>query len=201
MFHLKEGDQAPAFNSVDQDGHEVILSEFKGKKVILYFYPKDDTPGCTAEACDFRDNYASLQSKGFEVIGVSPDSEAKHSKFIHKYDLPFTLLADTEKEVIQAYGVWGKKKFMGREYDGVHRSTFIIDENGVIEKIITKVKTKANITPMEAKIPKLATGCISEMLNEERDAAVVTEVITIARPECPKAYAIAPFLSPVSSYL
>ena len=144
MFHLNEGDKAPEFNSVDQEGKPVSLKDFKGKKVILYFYPKDDTPGCTAEACDFRDNYASLQSRGFEVIGVSPDTEAKHSKFIHKYDLPFTLLADTEKEVIQAYGVWGKKKFMGREYDGVHRSTFIIGEDGKIEKIIKKVKTKAS---------------------------------------------------------
>lgn len=144
MFHLNEGDKAPEFNAMDQEGNPVSLKDFKGKKVILYFYPKDDTPGCTAEACDFRDNYTSLQSKGFEVIGVSPDTEAKHSKFIHKYDLPFTLIADTEKEVIQAYGVWGKKKFMGREYDGIHRSTFIISEDGKIEKIIKKVKTKAS---------------------------------------------------------
>jgi peroxiredoxin Q/BCP len=142
MFHLNEGDQAPDFAGVDQHGKSLRLSEFSGKKLILYFYPKDDTPGCTAEACDFRDNYAGLLEKGFDVVGVSPDTEAKHNKFVHKYDLPFRLLADTEKEVIRAYGVWGKKKFMGREYDGVHRTTFIIDESGVIEKIITKVKTK-----------------------------------------------------------
>jgi len=142
MFHLKEGDSAPVFAGVDQNGNAISLNAFKGKKVILYFYPKDDTPGCTAEACNFRDHYSDLTSKGFEVVGVSPDTDAKHSKFIHKYDLPFTLLADTDKETINQYGVWGPKKFMGRIYDGVHRSTFIIDGDGKILKIITKVKTK-----------------------------------------------------------
>jgi len=142
MFHLNEGDSAPQFNGVDQHGKAISLNDYKGKKVILYFYPKDDTPGCTTEACNFRDNYAGLKEKGFEVVGVSPDNEAKHSKFVFKYELPFTLLADTEKKVINDYGVWGPKKFMGRVYDGVHRSTFIIDEEGKIARIITKVKTK-----------------------------------------------------------
>ncbi len=142
MTHLKEGDKAPDFTSTDQSGKQVSLSDFKGKKVVLYFYPKDDTPGCTKEACNFRDNYKQLQDEGFEVLGVSADTEKKHQKFVEKYDLPFTLLADTDKEVINAYGVWGKKKFMGREYDGIHRETFVIDENGKIEKVFTKVKTK-----------------------------------------------------------
>lgn len=142
MTHLQPGDQAPDINSVDQNGNALKLSDFKGKKVILYFYPKDDTPGCTAEACNFRDNYSLLQEKGFAIIGVSADNEAKHQKFATKYDLPFPLIPDTEKEVIQAYGVWGLKKFMGREYDGIHRETFVIDENGKIEKVYHKVKTK-----------------------------------------------------------
>lgn len=142
MTHLQPGDQAPDINSVDQNGNALKLSDFKGKKVILYFYPKDDTPGCTAEACNFRDNYSLLQEKGFVIIGVSADNEAKHQKFATKYDLPFPLIPDTEKEVIQTYGVWGLKKFMGREYDGIHRETFVIDENGKIEKVYHKVKTK-----------------------------------------------------------
>ncbi len=142
MITLKEGDKAPAFSAKDQDGNTVKLSDFKGKKVILYFYPKDDTPGCTTQACNFRDNFSTLQAKGYEVIGVSPDPEAKHQKFIGKYDLPFTLLADTDHKVLNAYGVWGPKKFMGKEYDGVHRTTFVIDEKGKIEQVILKVKTK-----------------------------------------------------------
>lgn len=142
MTHLKEGDRAPEFKGVDQQGNEVTLDSFKGKKLVLYFYPKDDTPGCAMEACSFRDEYAELQKRGFAILGVSADTEAKHAKFADKYELPFPLLADTEKEVIQAYGVWGLKKFMGREYDGIHRETFVIDENGIIEKVITKVKSK-----------------------------------------------------------
>jgi peroxiredoxin Q/BCP len=142
MFHLKEGDVAPIFEGLDQESHTINLNNYNGKKVILYFYPKDDTPGCTAEACDFRDHHAKLLEKGMVVIGVSPDSISKHSKFVFKYDLPFPLIADENKEIIQQYGVWGTKKFMGKIYDGVHRTTFIIDENGVIEKIITKVDTK-----------------------------------------------------------
>ncbi len=142
MTHLKVGDKAPDFTSKDQNGNDVSLSDFAGKKVILYFYPKDLTPGCTTQACNFRDNASLLKDKGFVVLGVSADDEKKHQKFIEKHELNFTLLADTEKDVIKKYGVWGNKKFMGREYDGIHRETFVIDENGVIEHIILKVKTK-----------------------------------------------------------
>ena len=144
MMHLKEGDKAPDFQGIDQDEKTISLSDYKGKKLILYFYPKDDTPGCTAEACNLRDNYSVLKKEGFELLGVSPDNPKKHQKFIDKYSLPFPLIADTEKEILNAYGVWGPKKFMGKEYDGVHRTTFIIDEAGKIEKIITKVNTKAH---------------------------------------------------------
>jgi peroxiredoxin Q/BCP len=139
---LQAGTTAPDFTAKDQAGNEVNLSHFKGKKVVLYFYPKDDTPGCTAEACSFRDNYTSLKSKGFEIIGVSPDDVKKHAKFVDKYSLPFTLVADTDTSIARAYGVWGRKKFMGKEYDGILRTTFVIDENGVIEKVIDKVDTK-----------------------------------------------------------
>lgn len=142
MTHLKEGDTAPDINAVDQKGEALKLSDYRGKKVILYFYPKDNTPGCTAEACNFRDNYKVLQDRGFAIIGVSADSAKKHQNFITKYELPFPLIPDTEKEVIEAYGVWGLKKFMGREFDGIHRETFVIDEDGKIEKIYKKVKTK-----------------------------------------------------------
>lgn len=142
MTHLNEGDKAPDFTAKDENGNDIKLSDYRGKKVVLYFYPKDNTPGCTAEACNFAANYKELQDRGFEVIGVSADSQKKHQNFISKYELPFTLLADEDKEVIQAYGVWGKKKFMGREYDGIHRETFVIDEDGKIEKIFKKVKTK-----------------------------------------------------------
>ncbi|MDG1849493.1 MAG: thioredoxin-dependent thiol peroxidase [Flavobacteriales bacterium] len=142
MTNLKEGDKAPEFRAFNEKEQEVSLSDFVGKKVILYFYPKDMTPGCTAESCNLGENYTELQSKGFVVLGVSPDSVKRHQKFIDKYDLPFSLIADEQKEVIRAYGVWGPKKFMGKEYDGVHRTTFVIAENGTIEKIFTKVKTK-----------------------------------------------------------
>lgn len=144
MIQLKEGDKAPGFKGVDQNENSISLDDYRGKKLILYFYPKDDTPGCTAEACNLRDNISVLIDKGFEILGVSPDSPKKHQKFIDKYSLPFPLIADTEKEILNAYGVWGPKKFMGREYDGVHRTTFVIDENGTIEKIFTKVNTKAH---------------------------------------------------------
>lgn len=139
MTHLKVGDVAPAIDSKNEKGETFLLSAFLGKKVILYFYPKDDTPGCTKEACNFRDNYALLKKKGYEVIGVSVDTEKKHLKFIDKYQLPFTLVADTEQKVVNDYGVWGKKKFMGREYMGIFRTTFLIDKKGIIEKIITDV--------------------------------------------------------------
>src|SRR5690606_29214571 len=128
MTHLKEGDKAPDFTAKDQNGKDITLSDYQGKKVILYFYPKDNTPGCTMEACNFRDHYQDLQEKGFEVIGVSADTEKKHQNFINKFELPFTLIADTDRKVIDAYGVWGLKKFMGREFDGIHRETFVINE-------------------------------------------------------------------------
>lgn len=142
MTTLKAGDKAPFFEAVNQRGETVRLDDFSGKKVLLFFYPKASTPGCTAEACNLRDNYQAFQSKGYEIIGVSADTEKKQLNFSEKYDLPFSLLADTEKEVINAYGVWGPKKFMGREYDGIHRTSFVIDEQGTIEEVITKVKTK-----------------------------------------------------------
>ena len=141
MTTLKEGDKAPEFTAKDQNGNDVSLKDFRGKKVVLYFYPKDDTPGCTKEACDFRDNYASLQKKGFVVIGVSTDSEKSHKKFVEKYDLPFTLIADNEKKIVNKYEVFGEKKFMGKSFMGTHRITFIIDENGKIQKVLKKVDT------------------------------------------------------------
>jgi thioredoxin-dependent peroxiredoxin len=136
---LKAGDKAPAFTAQDQQGNTVKLSNYKGKKVVLYFYPKDDTPGCTKEACNFRDNYSLLKKKGIEVIGISIDSVKSHGKFVEKYELPFNLVADEEKQIVEAYGVWGEKKFMGKTYMGTNRVTFIINENGIIEHIITKV--------------------------------------------------------------
>ena len=139
---LKEGDIAPAFTAKNQNGDDVSLADFKGKKVILYFYPKDNTPGCTAEACNLRDNYTDLNTKGYEVIGVSPDSEKSHQNFIGKHELPFTLIADTEKEILKAYEAWGLKKNYGREYEGVIRTTYVISEEGKIEKVFAKVKTK-----------------------------------------------------------
>lgn len=142
MLHLKEGDPAPGFTAMDQYGKEIKLSDYAGKKVILYFYPKDNTPGCNAEACNLRDHHEKLNTEGFDVIGVSADTTASHIKFTDKFGIPFRLIPDTEKKIIMAYGVWGPKKFMGREYDGIHRTTFVIDEKGSIEKIFTKVKTK-----------------------------------------------------------
>ena len=142
MTFLKPGDNAPLFKGIDENGSTIELSNFSGKKVVLYFYPKDSTPGCTAQACDLRDNYDSLLAKGYVVIGVSADSEKSHLKFKEKHNLPFPLISDTEKEIIKAYGVWGPKKFMGKTYDGIHRTTFIIDQNGLVEEIISKVKTK-----------------------------------------------------------
>lgn len=142
MSKLNVGDKAPEITANDHSGKPFSLTALKGKKVILYFYPKDDTPGCTAEACNFRDNYAALKKKGFEVVGVSVDDEKKHRKFIDKYELPFTLIADTDKKVVEDYGVWGLKKFMGREYMGTNRVTYIIGEDGKIEHIIEKVDTK-----------------------------------------------------------
>lgn len=142
MTTLKPGDPAPSFEAINQKGETIRLSDFAGKKVLLFFYPKASTPGCTAEACNLRDNYEAFMKKGYEVIGVSADTEKKQLNFSEKHDLPYSLLADTDKRVIEAYGVWGPKKFMGREYDGIHRTSFVIDGKGIIEEVITKVKTK-----------------------------------------------------------
>lgn len=142
MVTLKEGDKAPDFSGKDENGKTVSLTQLKGKRIVLFFYPKDMTPGCTAEACNLAENYGELQKRGFEVIGVSADDEKRHRKFIEKYKLPYTLITDTELVVIKTYGVWGWKKFMGKEYDGIHRTTFIIGADGKLEKVITKVDTK-----------------------------------------------------------
>ena len=139
---LQAGKKAPAFKGKDQDGTTVSLADFKGKKLALFFYPKDNTPGCTAQACDLRDNIAALQKEGIVVIGISADDEKSHKKFETKHHLPFKLVADVDRKIIEAYGVWGPKKFMGREFDGIHRTTFLINEKGVIDHVITKVKTK-----------------------------------------------------------
>ena len=143
MSDLKEGQKAPEFTAADQDGNTVTLSQFSGKKVVLYFYPKDDTPGCTAEACDFRDNYQGLIAKGIIVLGVSTDDEKSHQKFVAKHSLPFTLLADTDKKIVEAYGVWGEKNMYGKKYMGTNRTTFIIDEAGNILNVIKKVDSKS----------------------------------------------------------
>ena len=142
MTTLKIGDKAPDFTSKDQDGQVISLNDYKGKKLVLFFYPKASTPGCTVEACNLRDNYQRFQSLGYEILGVSADSAKRQSNFKNKYNFPYPLLADEDKTVINAFGVWGSKKFMGREYDGIHRITFVIDENGMVEDVITKVKTK-----------------------------------------------------------
>jgi peroxiredoxin Q/BCP len=137
---LKEGSTAPAFKITDANGETVNLKDLRGQKVVLYFYPKDDTPGCTKEACSFRDAFSKFKKQDIAVLGVSPDSEKSHQKFATKYKLPFTLLADTDRSIVEAYGVWGEKKFMGRTYMGVNRTTFLIDEKGKIKKIFEKVK-------------------------------------------------------------
>ncbi len=142
MTTLKIGDKAPEFSGSDQNGRSHKLADYIGKKLVVFFYPKASTPGCTAEACDLRDNFARFQAHNYALLGVSADSAKAQLKFIEKYDLPFTLLADEDKSVIQAFGVWGPKKFMGKEYDGIHRTTFVIDENGSIADIISEVKTK-----------------------------------------------------------
>ena len=142
MTQLKEGDKAPEFKALDQEGKEISLKAFKGKRLVLYFYPKDNTPGCTAEACELRDNYTQLMKMGYEVVGVSADNEVSHKKFIKKYELPFRLIADVDKEIIKAYGAWGEKNMYGKKYEGILRTTFLLDENGVISKIFRKVDTK-----------------------------------------------------------
>jgi thioredoxin-dependent peroxiredoxin len=142
MTTLTSGKKAPAFKGIDQNGNKISLSDFKGKKVVLYFYPKDDTPGCTAQACNLRDNYTELIKKGFAVVGVSTDPVKNHKKFETKYQLPFPLVADEDKVIVEKYGVWGEKKFMGKTYLGITRTTFLIDEDGKIKKIINKPDTK-----------------------------------------------------------
>lgn len=153
MSELKEGQQAPAISAKDQHGNTVTLAQFSGKKVVLYFYPKDDTPGCTAEACDFRDNYQGLTAKGYVVLGVSVDDEKSHQKFITKHNLPFTLLADTDQKIVTDYGVWAEKNMYGKKYMGTVRTTFIIDERGNIAHIIKKVDT-ANSTAQVLELEK-----------------------------------------------
>jgi thioredoxin-dependent peroxiredoxin len=142
MTKLKAGDKAPDFKVMDQNGVSLSLSDYKGKKLVLYFYPKDNTPGCTDEACSLRDGYSDLKKEGYEIIGVSADSEKSHQGFITKHNLPFRLLADTSKEMLKAYGAWGEKKMYGKSYEGIIRTTFIISEDGIIEQVIDKVKTK-----------------------------------------------------------
>lgn len=142
MNTLKPGDTVPQFSATDQDGNTISLSDYKGKKLVVFFYPKASTPGCTAEACNLRDHYAELQEAGYALLGVSADSQKRQSNFKTKYDFPFPLLADEDRKVIETFGVWGPKKFMGREFDGIHRKTFILDETGKVERVIDKVKTK-----------------------------------------------------------
>lgn len=144
MTTLKIGDKAPNFLGKDQDGNTHALSDYNGKKLVVFFYPKANTPGCTAEACDLRDNYDRFKANNYELLGVSADSAKAQANFKNKFEFPFSLLADEDKSVIQAFGVWGPKKFMGKEYDGIHRTTFVINEEGIIEDIITEVKTKAH---------------------------------------------------------
>ncbi len=142
MKTLQAGDKVPNFKTKDQDGNTISFSDYKGKKLVVFFYPKANTPGCTAEACNLRDNYAELQAQGYEILGVSADGEKKQKNFRDKFEFPFPLLADEDKTVINTFGVWGPKKFMGREYDGIHRITFLIDEEGTVTEVIDKVKTK-----------------------------------------------------------
>ena len=144
MTQLKEGMKAPSFEGIDQNGNMVRSGDFAGKKLVLYFYPKDNTPGCTAEACDLRDNHKMFLQNGFAVVGVSADSEQSHKKFADKYSLPFPIIADTDRKILEDYGVWTQKSLYGRSFLGIARTTFVIDENGIIEKIITKVNTKAH---------------------------------------------------------
>ncbi|MCK9303936.1 MAG: thioredoxin-dependent thiol peroxidase [Bacteroidales bacterium] len=141
---IKQGDKAPDFKGLDQDGNLIKLEDFKGSKLVLYFYPKDNTPGCTAEACDLRDNHHRFNALGYKIIGVSKDSVKSHKGFAEKHNLPFPLISDTSLEILKAYDAWGRKKFMGKEFDGILRKTFIIDENGYISEIIEKVDTKAH---------------------------------------------------------
>ncbi len=150
MTHLKVGDNAPNFSAKDEQGNTISLADYKGKKLVVFFYPKASTPGCTAEACNLNDNYDRFQAQGYEILGVSADSAKRQLNFKNKYGFQYPLLADEDKAVIEAFGVWGPKKFMGKEYDGIHRTTFVIDENGVLEDVITKVKTKEHTSQILA---------------------------------------------------
>ena len=152
MVQLKVGDKAPDFSGINQEGRKISLSDFSGKKLILYFYPKDNTPGCTAEACNLNDNYNSWLGRGFEVVGVSPDSVESHRKFREKFGLKFDLIADTDKEILQAYNAWGEKSMYGKKYMGVLRTTFVIDERGIIQEIFEKVETKDHTKQILNKI-------------------------------------------------
>jgi peroxiredoxin Q/BCP len=151
---LKEGDKAPSFRGIGQDGNKVSLTDFKGKKLVLYFYPEDDTPTCTIQACNLRDNYGLLKTKGFEIVGISPNDVKSHKKFEKKFSLPFTLIADPEHAIINKYGVWGEKQMFGNHYMGVHRTTFIINEKSIIEKIILRPKNKAHAEEIIASYKK-----------------------------------------------
>lgn len=155
MITLKAGDKAPAFSGIDQNGNKISLKDFKGKRLVLYFYPEDDTPTCTIQACNLRDHYALLKQQGFEVIGVSPDDAAKHKRFEAKFELPFTLIADTDRKIIEKYGVWGPKIMFGHKYMGVHRTTFVIDEKGIIRKIFLRPKNKAHAEEIIASYPPI----------------------------------------------
>lgn len=154
MITLKEGDKAPAFSGIDQNGKKISLADYKGKKVVVYFYPEDDTPTCTIQACNLRDNYGLLKKNGFEIIGVSPDDAKKHKKFETKFDLPFTLVADTSHAILDKYGVWDKKQMFGNHYMGVLRTTFVIDEKGIICKIFPRPKNKAHAEEIVAALHK-----------------------------------------------
>jgi len=154
MADLKIGDKAPLFSGNDQNGLKISLADFRGKKVVLYFYPEDDTPTCTIQACNLRDNYGLLKKNGFEIIGVSPDNEKSHKKFEHKFSLPFTLLADTDHKIIDRFGLWGEKQLFGHHYMGVHRTTFVINEKGIIEKIFLRPKNKAHAEEILASYGK-----------------------------------------------
>lgn len=152
MTHLNIGDNAPSFKGKIEDGTEVNSAGLKGQKYILFFYPKDDSPGCTREACNLRDNYRWFEKNGFQIFGVSPDNEKKHQKFIDKYEFQYSLIADPDKEIIKSFGIWGPKKFMGREFDGVHRTTFVMDADGKVTEIIKKVKTKEHAEQLKEAI-------------------------------------------------
>ena len=172
MNTLKAGDKVPDFSVLNDQGKPVSLSDYKGKKLVVFFYPKASTPGCTAEACNLRDYYKDLQDKGYEIIGVSADTEAKHQKFIEKYSLPFPLIADTEKEVIEAFGVWGEKKFMGKVYDGIHRVTYVIDEEG------TLVKEKTIILEEEKSVISDVIKLVSDKLRTKVEYTESSKVFT-----------------------